>query len=111
MSISLPTEIITSDKTPRTAVAFNKTSGVKQTADTGREVLLVGMMTASGTATVAIPYVILRETDGETLFGKGSMLDFGIKAAFKGNPFIKLTCVAVADAGTSATTELTFAAG
>lgn len=109
MSIDLPPEIIKSDKTPRTAIAIDKTSGVKQRSDTAREVLLVGMMAGSGgTASVATPYEILRETQGEGLFGAGSMLDFAIKAAFKAHPFVKLSAVAVAEAGVKGSATVTF---
>lgn len=108
--ITLPTEIITSDKTPRTAVAFDRTSGVKQTVDTTREVLLVGMSTslASGYSN-SVPYALLREDDGATYFGAGSMLDIACRAAFLANPFALLHGVGIADAGTKATTVLTFA--
>ncbi len=109
MAISLPTEILTSDKTPRTAVAFDKTSGVKQRASTARKVLLVGQMISTGTATASIPYEILRETDGEALFEKGSILDFAIKAAFKAHPYALISAVAIADAGVKATATVIFA--
>lgn len=109
MSIPLPTEIVQSDKTPRTAIGFDKNSGVKQRSSTAREVLIVAQMLATGTATAAVPYEILRELDGETLFGQGSIADFAIKAAFKANPLVKLSAVAVADSGTKATGTVTFA--
>lgn len=111
--ISLPTEIVRSSKTPRTAIAIDKTSGVKQQADTAREVNLVGQMNPSGafvgTATAATPYNIYRDTDGEALFGQGSMLDFAIKHAFKANPYVRLTATPVADAGVKATATVTLA--
>ncbi len=110
MSITLPTEIISSDKTPRTAIAFDKTSGVKQRSSTARKVLLVGPMNAaSASATASIPYALLRESDSETLFGKGSVLDFAAKAAFKANPFVDLTAVALTESGVKATATVIFA--
>lgn len=108
MPISLPVEIITSDKTPRTAVAFDRTSGVKQTATTARDVLLVGQATSAGSATASIPYQLLRETDSEALFGKGSILDFAAKAAFKAHPFVKLSAVKITEAGVAATGTVVF---
>ncbi len=108
--ITLPTEIITSDKTPRTAVAFDRTSGVKQTVDTTREVLLVGMATTMGTGySVSVPYELTREDDAAAIFGAGSMLDIAARAAFKANPFVLLHGVGVAEAGTKATSTITFA--
>lgn len=109
MPITLPTEIVQSDKTPRTAIAFDKNSGVKQRASTARDVLLVGQMVSTGTATASVPYEIFRESDGETLFGAGSILDFAIKAAFKAHPLAKLSAVAIADAGVKAAATVTFA--
>ncbi len=60
MGITLPTEIITFDKTPRVAIAFDKTSGVKQTVDTAREVLLVGQIGNNGPYPVAenVPVIV-----------------------------------------------------
>jgi len=108
--IVLPTEIVTSDKTPRVAIAFDRTSGVKQTVDTTREVLLVGMMATSGaTVSASVPKALLREDDAATYFGAGSMLDIAARAAFKAYPFVLLHAVGIADAGTKATTSLTFA--
>jgi phage tail sheath gpL-like len=109
MPFTLPTEIVQSDKTPRTAIAFDKNSGVKQQASTARDVLLVGQMITAGTATVSVPYELFRENDSEALFGKGSILDFAAKAAFKAHPFVKLSAVAVADAGVKATGTVVFA--
>jgi phage tail sheath gpL-like len=110
MPFTLPTEIVQSDKTPRTAIAFDKNSGVKQQSSTAREVLLVGqMLAAGGTATVSVPYELFRENDSEALFGKGSILDFAAKAAFKAHPFVKLSAVAAADAGVKATGTVVFA--
>jgi phage tail sheath gpL-like len=107
--ISLPTEIITSDKTPRTAVAFDKTSGAKQTSDTAREVLLVGQMLSTATVAANTPTMLLREDDGANYFGAGSMLDIACRAAFLANPFVKMSAVSVADAGVKATGTVTFA--
>lgn len=106
--VVLPTEIISSDKTPRTAVAFDKTSGAKQISDTAREVLLVGQMVAAATVAANTPTVLLREDDGATAFGAGSMMDVACRAAFLANPFVKLNGVAVADAGVKATGTTTF---
>lgn len=109
-NITLPSEILLSDKTPRTAVAFDRTSGVKQTVDTTREVMLVGMMAASGaTVAASVPTPLLREDDGATYFGAGSMLDLACRAAFKANPFVLLHGVGIANAGTAATATLVFA--
>ncbi len=108
--ITLPSEIITSDKTPRTAVAFDRTSGVKQVVDTTREVLLVGMSTSLGTGySNSVPYAFLREDDASAAFGAGSMLDIACRAAFRANPFVLLHGVGIAEAGTKATATLTFA--
>jgi phage tail sheath gpL-like len=108
MPFTLPTEIVQSDKTPRTAIAFDKNSGVKQQASTARDVLLVGQMT-TGSAVASVPYELFRENDSEALFGKGSILDFAAKAAFKAHPFVKLSAVAAADAGVKATGTVVFA--
>ena len=97
-SIALPPEIVTSDKTPRTAMGFDTTSGVKQVSDTARRVLLIGQRAATGTQPVNTPVDIFRETGGEDLFVAGSALDVAIKAAFKAHPGVKLTAVAVDDA-------------
>lgn len=107
--ITLPSEIVLSDKTPRTAVAFDKTSGVKQTVDTTREVLLVGMQHSSGSVSASVPTALLREDDAAAYFGVGSQLDIAARAAFKANPFVILHGVGVAEAGTKATSTLTFA--
>lgn len=109
-AISLPTEIITSDKTPRVAVAFDKTSGAKQTSPTAQYVLLVGQMAASG-ATVAAntPTVLTREDDAAGFFGAGCILDYAARAAFLANPFVILSAVAVADSGVKAAGTVTFA--
>jgi phage tail sheath gpL-like len=106
--ISLPTEIIQSDKTPRTAVAFDKTSGAKRNSDTAREVLLVGQMLSTATVSANTPTLLLREDDGATYFGAGSMMDVACRAAFAANPFVKMSGVAVADAGVKATGTVTF---
>lgn len=107
--ITLPSEIVTSDKTPRTAIAFDRTSGVKSTVDTTREVLLVGMQHSTGTVAVNIPTPLLREDDGATYFGVGSHIDIACRAAFKANPFVLLHAVGVAEAGTKATATVVFA--
>jgi phage tail sheath gpL-like len=105
--ITLPTEIVTSDKTPRTAIAFDKTSGAKQTPDTAREVLLVGQMTTDATVDANTPTVLTREDDGANYFGPGSILDIACRAAFVANPFVKMSAVAITDAGVKATGTLT----
>ena len=107
--ISLPSEIISSDKTPRTAIAFDKTSGSRPTADTALEVLLVGQMVAAATVAAATPVPLLREDDGANYFGAGSILDVACRAAFKANPFVKLNGVGITDAGTKAAATVTFA--
>lgn len=107
--ITLPSEIVTSDKTPRVAIAFDRTSGVKQTVDTTREVLLVGMQHSTGTVAVNIPTALLREDDGATYFGVGSQIDIACRAAFKANPFVLLHAVGVAEVGTKATATVVFA--
>ena len=107
--IVLPSEIVLSDKTPREAIAFDRTSGVKQTVDTTREVMLVGQSLSTKTVADGIPTPLLREDDGALYFGAGSMLDIACRAAFKANPFALLHGVGVADAGTKATSTLTFA--
>jgi len=106
--ITLPTEIVTSDKTPRTAVAFDKTSGAKLTSDTAQAVLLVGQMVAAATVAANTPTDLLREDDGATYFGAGSILDIACRSAFLANPFVKLTAVGIADAGTKGTGTVTF---
>ncbi len=108
MEISLPSEILTSDKTPRTAVAIDRTSGVKQKADTAREVLLVGQMLSTAVVAAATPTQLLREDDGANYFGARSIIDIACRAAFKANPFVKLSAVGIADAGTKATATVTF---
>jgi phage tail sheath gpL-like len=107
-TITLPSEIITSDKTPRTAVAFDKTSGAKQTSDTARLVLLVGQQVAAATVAPNTPTDLYREDDGANYFGAGSIIDVATRAAFLANPFVKLTAVGVADAGVKATGTVTF---
>lgn len=107
--ITLPSELIASDKTPRTAIAFDRTSGVKQTVDTTREVLLVGQMLSTATVAASIPKALLREDDGATYFGAGSMIDIACRAAFAANPFVLLHGVGITDAGTKATSTLVFA--
>lgn len=107
--IALPSEIILSDKTPRTAVAFDKTSGVKTKADTARSLLLVGMQLSTATVPVATVQQLLREDDAAAYHGAGSMLDVAARAAFKANPFVKLYSVAVAEAGVKATGTVVFA--
>lgn len=105
--ITLPTEIITSDKTPRTAVAFDKTSGAKQTSDTAQLVLLVGQMVAAATVAANTPTDLLREDDGANYYGAGSILDVACRSAFLANPFVKLTGVGITDAGVKATGTVT----
>jgi phage tail sheath gpL-like len=106
--ISLPTEIVSSDKTPRTAIALDRTSGAKQTSPTAQEVLLVGQMVAAATVAASTPTALLREDDGALYFGAGSMLDVACRAAFVANPFVKLNAVGVTDAGVKATGTVTF---
>ncbi len=107
--ITLPTEIVQSDKTPRTAIGLDKTSGVKTVASTAQSVLLVGQQTSSATVAASIPTALLREDDGATYFGAGSHLDIACRAAFKANPFVKLTGVGITEAGTAATATVVFA--
>jgi phage tail sheath gpL-like len=109
--IVLPPEIVTSDKTPRVAIAFDRTSGVKQQASTAKEILIVGQMLAAGTQPVNTPVQLLRETDSEGYFGKGSPIDIAAKAAFLANPNIILSAVGIADAGTKAAQTITIAGG
>jgi phage tail sheath gpL-like len=109
--IALPPEIVTSDKTPRVAIAFDRTSGVKQQASTTKEILIVGQMLAAGTQPVNTPIQLLRETDSEGYFGIGSPIDIAAKAAFLANPNIILSAVGIADAGTKATATITIAGG
>ncbi len=107
--ISLPPEIVLSDKTPRTAVAFDKTSGTKNTPDTAREVALVGQMTDDANVLENIPKPLTREDDGAYWFGAGSILDIACRAFFKANPFGKLTGIGIDDAGTPGAATVTFA--
>ncbi len=110
MPITLPTEIITSSRVPRTATALDTTSGVKQIPDKARKQLLMGQKLAAGSQAVATVVQLLRETDSETLFGQGSELDCMAKAVFVENPAAKLYAVAVADpAGVAASGTVTFA--
>jgi phage tail sheath gpL-like len=106
--INLPPEIVLSDKTPRTAVAIDRTSGAKQTSPTALDVLLVGQMVAAATVAANVPVKLLREDDGANYFGAGSILDVACRAAFLANPFVLLSGVGVTDAGTKATVTLTF---
>jgi phage tail sheath gpL-like len=106
--IALPTEIVTSDKTPRTAIGLDRTSGAKQTSPTALEVLLVGQMVSTATVAANTPTMLLREDDGANYFGAGSMIDVACRAAFLANPFVKLSAVAVADGGVKATGTVTF---
>jgi phage tail sheath gpL-like len=106
--IVLPNEIVTSDKTPRTATAFDKTSGVKQTPDTARDVMLVVQRLATGTVAENIPKSLFREDDGALYFGAGSIGDVACRAAFKANPFCKLHAVGIDDAGTKAEEDVVF---
>jgi phage tail sheath gpL-like len=106
--ISLPTEIVSSDKTPRTAIAIDRTSGAKQTSSTALEVLLVGQMVAAATVAANVPVKLLREDDGANYFGAGSILDVACRAAFAANPFVLLSGVGITDAGTKATATITF---
>ena len=109
MPIILPTEIVTSDKTPRFAMAFDRSSGSKRQRDTGRRVLLVGQQLAASTQAVHSPVDLFRESDSE-VFGAGSVLDVGAKAAFRANRNVKLTAVSVADpTGVKASGTVTFA--
>ncbi len=107
--ISLPSEIILSDKTPRTAIAFDRTSGVKNVADTTRLTLLVGQQLSTATVAASVPTDLLREDDGALYFGASSIMDIACRAAFKANPFVLLTGVGIADAGVKAAQTLTFA--
>lgn len=107
--IVLPSEILTSDKTPRTAIAFDKTSGVKNSPDATREVLLVGQMVAAATVAANIPTQLLREDDGAAYFGAGSMIDIACRAAFRTHPFVILSAVGITDVGTKATATIVFA--
>lgn len=107
--ISLPTEIVQSDRTPRTAIAFDRSSGVKQIPDGAKEVLLVGQSVAGGLAVAGIPTPLTREDDGALYFGAGSMIDIACRAAFKAYSFVLMTAVGIADAGVKATATLTFA--
>jgi phage tail sheath gpL-like len=107
--INLPPEIIYSDKTPRTAIAFDKTSGAKQIAPTARAVHLVGQMVSTATVAANVPTDLLREDDGANYFGAGSILDVACRAAFLANPFCKLSAVGVTDTGGKATGTTTFA--
>ncbi len=106
--IVLPPEIILSDKRPRTAIAIDKTSGVKQRSSTAREVALVGQMTTDGEGLAETPYMLLREDDGAKYFGARSNMDIACRAAFKAHPFVKLTGVGVTDAGDKADGTVVF---
>ncbi|HLY95201.1 MAG TPA: phage tail sheath subtilisin-like domain-containing protein [Gaiellaceae bacterium] len=107
--IDLPPEISRSDKTPRTAVAFDRTSGVKQTSDLQKFVLLVGQKLAAGSIASGVPVDLFRETDSENFFGPGSVLDAMAKAAFKAYPLVRMRAVAVDDpVGAKATNTVTF---
>jgi phage tail sheath gpL-like len=109
--IALPPEIVTSDKVPRVAIAFDRTSGNKQVADRAKAVLLVGPKLTAGTQPVATPVEIFRESDSEGYFAAGSPLDVMCKAAFAANPNVKLSAVAVAEpvGGVAASATVTFA--
>jgi phage tail sheath gpL-like len=106
--ITLPTEIVTSDKTPRTAVAFDKTSGPKLLSDLAQTVLLVGQQLSTATVSASTPTALLREDDGATYAGAGSMIDVACRAAFLANPFVKLSYVGITDAGVKATGTVVF---
>lgn len=104
--IVLPPEIVTSDKTPRAVMAFDRQSGVKQTANTTKSILLIGQMAATSTIAANTPTQLSRETDSEA-FGIGCPLDIAAKAAFLANPNIIIWAVGITDAGVKATATLT----
>jgi phage tail sheath gpL-like len=106
--IDLPPEIATTDKTPRTAIAEDTSSGVKSIPPNSREVLLIAQRLAAGSVAAGVPTPLNRETDSEGFFVAGSILDIQAKAAFKAYPLCKLTAVALDDAGGATVSTLTY---
>ncbi len=97
--ISLPPDVDTSDKTPRVAIAFDRTSGVRQLPDKTVKVLLIGQLATGAAQAPNVIVDLLRETDSELLFKPGSVLDVAAKAAFKAYDLVQLSAIGVADPG------------
>lgn len=72
-----------------------------------RPTVLTGQMTASGTATENVAYLVSSSAQGRTLFGRGSCASHMIDAYLRNNPNSSVYCIGIDDAvGTAATGTL-----
>ena len=65
MTIQLPNEIDLGSKVPRTAIAFDSTSGIRRLPDNAKRLLIVVQKLVAGSQPVSVPVDVFRETDGE----------------------------------------------
>lgn len=110
-NITLPSDIDTTSRRPRSAIGFDAQSGVQASADRTRRVLLVGQRTAAGSIAANVVKDLLRQSDSADWFGPGSSIDLAALAAFQADSRVKLSAIAVDDigGGVKATQDITFA--
>lgn len=84
-------------RTPFTFVEFDNSGAIQGPVSKSYKSLIIGQMLAIGTAIALQEYSITSDEQAETLFGKGSMLYFMVKAWRKNNKFGALKVIPLAD--------------
>jgi phage tail sheath gpL-like len=79
----------------------NSNNAVSGTQTIRHRRLMLGSKVSAGTATVAVPVAVTRDSQAKTLFGAGSILHGMCVAALKQDPFTELVCMPLADHGSA----------
>jgi phage tail sheath gpL-like len=110
MAISF-NEIPSALRVPFVAIEFAANQAQQGPALQVYKALLIGQMTAAGTATEGVPVLVTSVIQAETLFGKGSNLHSMVDAFLKNNKVTELHCIPLDDngAGAQATGSVDFA--
>ena len=90
-------------------IEFDSSRAVQGTPAKPHKALVIGQILAAGTMTVETLYHIASASVGETLAGRGSILDAIIKAYKDQDPTMELWAIGVDDSGTAVDATGTFA--
>lgn len=98
MAISF-TQIPVGGRVPGTFVEFDSSRAIQGAPAQPHQILLIGQRLSTGTAVEGEVKQILNSDQGETFFGRGSMLSAMVKAAKRNNEFTPMFATALDDAG------------
>lgn len=94
------TEIPNSLRVPFVGVEFDNSNANKGTPQVSHKILVIGQRLAAGTAAAGVLKRITSAGEGETSFGRGSMLSAMFNALKKANRYMETWALALDDAAT-----------